>query len=496
MRQKVIDLVNGKGNHLELGYTILCNRNQENIQATLSERNAMEKSFFNTAPWSAISSDRVGIGSLKARLDGLLVNLARQHFQEVANDLYSANIQCNTKLQELGPPRTSSAEQRLHLTRITMAFQDLAARAVDAYYGRDKCFSTNESLRLATRIKTLQDLFSSVLRSRGATRRFKPASKKIQTHNASSNDSVKSLHKAKSATSLSSSEAFSDLEFDQEIAESAEFPENADLDIMKILPRVSFPGQRPQEDVLAWIRVEYERSRGFELGTFHPSFLPALYHEQIKYWRHFTLKHIGEVIQTIHRFVLDLLQQVCAERSVRDQLWAALRDPVFQAYQRPLEHVELLLRIEERGNLRTLNHYFAITLKKKRLERVQKRLRTANSYSASNNVGEPLVRIQDVVDMHTSNDDQIVEDLLDVLQSYYKVARKQFVDAVTKGAVDYLLLVVENGPLSVCSPTFVASLSVEELSRIAGESMSTSQIRERLMTESKILEDGFHVLKS
>lgn len=47
----------------------------------------MEKSFFVATPWSAISSERSGIGSLKARLDELLVNLARQRFQEVADDL-------------------------------------------------------------------------------------------------------------------------------------------------------------------------------------------------------------------------------------------------------------------------------------------------------------------------------------------------------------------------------------------------------------------------
>lgn len=34
--------------------------------------------------------------------------------------------------------------------------------------------------------------------------------------------------------------------------------------------------QEPQQDVLAWIRSEFERSRGFELGASNLSLLPAL----------------------------------------------------------------------------------------------------------------------------------------------------------------------------------------------------------------------------
>ena len=454
----------------------MCNRNQENIEATLSQRNAMESSFFATGPWSAVSSDRSGIASLKARLDGLLVNLARRHFQQVADDLLSIKRRCDARLQGLGPPRTDSVEQRLHLIRIAASFQDLTARAVDAYYSRDKCFSTNEHLRLATRIKALQDAFSSLLRKHGATRGSGPDS---------------------AARRPSVAETISDSESDQEPKEEADVPDTRVLrELSSVLPPVSPPVQKPQQNILVWIRSEFERSRGFELGAFHPSLLPALYHEQMKHWRYFTLEHIGQVVRTIHVFILDLLQHVCADDSVREQLWVALRGPILQAYERPIQHAELLLQIEERGNPRTLNHYFAITLKKRRLERVQTRLKTASSYPGSGMHEEPLVRTQDVVDMHTSNDDQILEDLHDILQSYYKVARKQFVDAVTKGVVDYLLLLVENGPLSVCSPAFIASLSAEELNRIAGEASATSQIREKLTTESRILEDGFHVLQN
>ncbi|MCJ1451398.1 hypothetical protein MMC28_001734 [Mycoblastus sanguinarius] len=73
----------------------------------------------------------------------------------------------------------------------------------------------------------------------------------------------------------------------------------------------------------------------------------------------------------------------------------------------------------------------------------------------------PLLRLSDVLNSQKSNDDQLVEDLDDLLRYYYKLAQKQFVHAVSKGAVHYLLLTMVDGPLRVFSPTFVGSLSEE-----------------------------------
>lgn len=92
---------------------------------------------------------------------------------KVASDLLSAKSCCDTQLSGLGPPRTNSAKQRLHLIRIAISFQDLTAQALDTYYSRNECSSTNERLRLVTKIKTLQDSFSSILCTQGAIRGFR-----------------------------------------------------------------------------------------------------------------------------------------------------------------------------------------------------------------------------------------------------------------------------------------------------------------------------------
>ena len=183
----------------------------------------------------------------------------------------------DARLQRLDPPRTDSVEQRLHLIWIAASFQNLTARAVDAYYNRDKCFSTKKSLRLATRIKALKDSFSSLLRKHGATRESGPES---------------------AARRPSVAEIISDSESDRKPKKEADLPDTMVLlELSSVLPQVSPNVQNTQQNILVRIRSEFERSRGFELGAFHPSLLPALYHEQMKHWRYFTLEHIGQVVR-------------------------------------------------------------------------------------------------------------------------------------------------------------------------------------------------------
>ena len=54
----------GKG-RFELGYTIVCNRSQSDLNITFNERNMKEVAFFDQDPWSAIPKERAGIQGLE-----------------------------------------------------------------------------------------------------------------------------------------------------------------------------------------------------------------------------------------------------------------------------------------------------------------------------------------------------------------------------------------------------------------------------------------------
>jgi hypothetical protein len=81
-----------------------------------------------------------------------------------------------------------------------------------------------------------------------------------------------------------------------------------------------------------------------------------------------------------------------------------------------------------------------------------------------------VVRLDDMVRNHrTNNTEHIVQDIHDILSSYYKIARKRFVDNVCMHAVDHFLVNGSETPLTLFSPAFVNGLDVDQLESIAGE---------------------------
>ena len=77
-----------------------------------------------------------------------------------------------------------------------------------------------------------------------------------------------------------------------------------------------------------------------------------------------------------------------------------------------------------------------------------------------------------------------VRDIHDILNSYYKVARKRFVDNICMQGTDYHLITRPDTPLRVFSSKFVFELSAERLAVIARE--DTTSIQQRKSIEKKM----------
>ena len=106
-----------------------------------------------------------------------------------------------------------------------------------------------------------------------------------------------------------------------------------------------------------------------------------------------------------------------------------------------------------------------------------------------------VIKLQDLLQNNpTSNDDHAIQDLHDILRSYYKVARKRFVDCLGMQVADYQLTTGPRTPLKLFSPTFVARLTPTQLEEVAGEDLTLKRRRSQLEKESKNLEDGKKVL--
>jgi len=190
---------------------------------------------------------------------------------------------------------------------------------------------------------------------------------------------------------------------------------------------------------------------------------------------------------------------MCEDERVRASLWSALQEHLLERYQKAVTHVKFILRVERCGTPLTTNHYFNENLQKCKTSRLKGLLeeQAISNYDPRGQVRSAKVVELDRVIQSTmmDNSEYIVQEIHDVLASYYKVARKRFVDTVCMQGSDYHLLTGEVSPLRLFSTSFVSKLSATQLDIIAGEEMTTRQLRQNLMNEIISLEQGKKLLR-
>lgn len=115
-----------------------------------------------------------------------------------------------------------------------------------------------------------------------------------------------------------------------------------------------------------------------------------------------------------------------------------------------------------------------------------------NAFQAN---GLDVIRIDQVSpSQHMSNEQYVVQDIHDILQAYYKVTRKTFVDTVCKQAVSHYLLHSKESPLALFSPILVSRLSPAELEEISGEVPALKRERAQLAKEVASLGEAMKIL--
>lgn len=106
-----------------------------------------------------------------------------------------------------------------------------------------------------------------------------------------------------------------------------------------------------------------------------------------------------------------------------------------------------------------------------------------------------MVRLDDIAQNHPqSNADHVIQEIHDILKSYYDLARTRFVDCIRMQVADHFLVTGSNTPLTFFSPTFVADLTPEQLEEVAGEEVAVKRRRAQLEKQIKQLEEGRKIL--
>ncbi|KAJ0306105.1 hypothetical protein Brms1b_010556 [Colletotrichum noveboracense] len=453
-RGAIINLVLGRRSTLKLRYYAVKNRGADDNSSSLSERAAAEQAFFMAPAWSPIS-DRCGTTALKLKVRELLMHISKQEFPHVKADIEQRLRQCRAHLEAIGPSRADSNSQRMYLGKLASRFLAITQASLNGYYAGDSIFKRRPDLKLITKIMKLNEVFSNVFWKRGHKQHFGPTWD--DEGESSLGRNVEQL--------------------------PFEIPLNEYPELEAIIRTDDYQCPKPSKGpIMSYIEEAFKSSRGPKLET-----EPLM------------LSHASNTIALIHKYIFQLLTKLCPEKQVRDNLWdALLLDKLIDTYQRAMSHTRFLLDIERGGTPNTFNHYFNANLQKKRSERVSKTFKAMAVSPPWSDDDERYVRMSEIgkYAVDKDNGQQVCEDILDTLMSYYKVSRKRFVDVICQQVVFHLMLEGDGSPLKIFNPELIINLGTEQLEQIAGEDAESKHQRHVLKREMESLEAALKVLRS
>ncbi|KAL9011169.1 MAG: hypothetical protein Q9173_003963 [Seirophora scorigena] len=470
----VLDLLQGTAHKLNLGWSMVKNPSQEDLNREEEiDRHCAERAFFRIkAPWCTVDKDRVGTDSLRLRLVELLTEIVRKEFNNVRTDVNQALKTSEKKLKALGPSRETKEQQRRYLQTLATRFQEMTAWAIEAQYSSDDAFDLNYDLRLATEVVNRNQSFSDDVRHKGHTMNFK------QTPIAPGVEEIFDI-----AVSADTPEPA------MEPTNTRETSNPPDLHDLLFNERIH---ATPQDGIIEWLHDVYNESRGFEIGIFNASLVPIMWKKQSSKWKNLALGYTSDIISISHIYIHHLLEEICEDDRIRKNLLAIMMDKLIERYQQAIDQTKLILQVE-RSPL-TVNHYFADNMATCNQERMKGTLQHKAFYD--NTYRCSLLKLSDVGADSTnlSNVEHTVQTLHDILKSYYKVARKRFVDNICMQAADRHLIRGPDTAVKVFSPSFVSDLTDEQVERIAGEDVSTKRKRADLTRQVENLQKAKELL--
>jgi hypothetical protein len=154
--------------------------------------------------------------------------------------------------------------------------------------------------------------------------------------------------------------------------------------------------------------------------------LSSAFKEQSSKWNCMTKAYLSNVIVVIHRFMVTVLEILCSDKRVREEIWESFLDDVLKGYLRGMDQAVFLLDIERPKKPYTLNHYFNENLQKARGTRRKNLLKTKtkqeiyDTFQGARRTDNLVVDL-DLVEQQTTNQsnlEQVKEEIHDILQSY------------------------------------------------------------------------------
>ncbi|KAL8965577.1 MAG: hypothetical protein Q9183_003776 [Haloplaca sp. 2 TL-2023] len=357
--EAIIDIMRGVRQKLNLGWCMVKNPGQKDLNEETFARHGSERSFFkDQAPWSTLDKERVGVASLRR----LLVRT------EVIQNLKKSE----KKLQALGPCRENKEQQQKYLLDLASKFRDMTTQALEARY--DGALESNKNLRLATLVVDRNEQFAEDVWRHGHTKNFNnkqaaEAKSEVVTEvvpevvtedydDQDEKDEDEEGYDAVSAWSKDSALNRSELSHTEGV--QTRYRDSLhDIDELLADDRIL---KAPTNGIMDWLETLYRRFRGFEMGVFNASLVDTVWRKQSSKWEHLALGYMSDVVTITHAYIRDLLLEICVDDRVQKGVLLCMMDKLTERYKRAMEQTQLLLDVEKASM--TYNHYFAENLDK------------------------------------------------------------------------------------------------------------------------------------
>lgn len=390
-----IQLAQNKDIFFKLGWHVLKNRNFEERDSSLMQRNSSEKMFFATSNFNVLDEDNVGIEALKNRLSHELFEHIKNELPKLRKDLETALSESQRQLQVLGKARSSLPDCKAYLARLSLDYHSNAKAAVNGHY-EDEYF-----------LKNVDPNFSM--------------------------DSASTISRTRAVVQLLNTNFAKDMETSGHVYH---------FDMSDSSPAISVSRPRggvtnmSKEKSLEWVQQAIARNKGKELvGNFNPLVIGELFWEQSEKWRGIAADHIMKVDGVCTAFLKNLLQDK-APKDVMSRVWSSIIEEKLTIRKKAAIHELDLLTKDLRGRHPiNYNHYYTDTIAKNRQDRqtaaITKSVEAATSeyptpgfehYAKSTKVDIEKV----VANFNQSTDPNMekfgCEEALDCLQAIYKAS--------------------------------------------------------------------------
>ena len=315
-----VSLARNQDVEFRLGWHVLKNMDSETGEWTLADRDIKEKEFFAQGMWEDMSRSLLGIGNLRNRLNKVLLGQIATELPSLIEEIDVKSGACRNRLERLGDPRATLAEQQLYLVHLSQSFQSLVKAAVDGTYN-DPFFGDARSeagyqKRIRAVMQNLNQDFADNLTRHGHCREV--------------TESKNKNHISKDVTLIT------------------------------------------RDEFIDHVRHLMKRTKGRELpGTFNPMIVADLFFEQSAPWEAIARSHVDKVWKAAKDFLGHVAAYI-ADATSSNALFRKIVKPALDQLLETLnEKTTELLTPHRRSHPITYNHHFTESLQKLRNERNQ-----------------------------------------------------------------------------------------------------------------------------